>query len=121
MRNFITISEISSTKKLPISFIRWRLAKNNVKPIVNEKWTHNGFIGQPYKVDEMEKALIVKPKKEVKETPVNPIEPLIQKRKLYSNEFVCRVLRPHIKHYLNNKLIRDWNYLDWAEFNKLIE
>lgn len=123
MQNVTTISEIASIRKVSISLIRYRLAKNKVKPVGKAMWNHNGHVGQLYKIDEMEKVLADKPitKNESKQNTHIPIEPSIQKRKLYSNEFVCRVLRPHIKHYLNNKLIRDWNYLDWTEFNKLIE
>lgn len=74
MQNFVTISEISSTRNLPIGFIRYRLAKNKVKPVGKAIWNHNGHVGQLYKIDEMEKVLVDKPitKNEVKKsTPIS--------------------------------------------------
>lgn len=109
-----TISEISTLKNISVDSIRWQLTKQNIQPIDHIKWNLNGYIGKPYKKEDIETAL----------KSFNP-DKTIQLRTLRNNttkqpkEYVLKVLNSNIKSRLWNKKISDWKNKDWIEFNKL--
>lgn len=111
-----TISQASHEQNISVTSIRWQLVKNEIQPIDKMKWNLNGFIGQPYLKEDIQKVLSeFKPDKTIK----------IRNEKIksiskYSKEEVLIVLRKHMKHYLWNKYFTDWKQKDWIEFNKLI-
>jgi len=106
----ITITELSETYKLDAQAIRILLSKNNIEPIDKVRRKINGFKGFVYPLSESEKAIKDKLQK---------IEvPKIIKKK-YTGIQICDILRNDVKHYLNNKQVKDWNNLDWKEFNKI--
>lgn len=110
-----TISQASQEHNISVASIRWQLVKNEIHPIDKAKWKLNGFIGQPYFKDDIQKAISeFKPDKTIK----------LRKERFsninkYSKDEVLVVLRKYMKHYLWNKHFTDWNVNDWIEFNKL--
>lgn len=110
-----TISQVSHEHNISVTSIRWQLIKNEIQPIDKAKWKLNGFIGQPYFKDDIQKAISeFKPDKTIK----------LRKERFkniskYSKYEVLIVIRKNMKHYLWNKNFNEWNKNDWIEFNKL--
>lgn len=108
-----TISECSANCELSVTQIRWQLTKNEVQPIDTVKWVLRGYIGRPYKVEDVNKALSgYNPK--IKRIAI--VEP---QRINYTQSEIIQVLRNYPKYSLWNKHIKDWNSSDFTEFNNL--
>lgn len=109
-----TISEASTLNNISVDSIRWQLTKNDIKPIDNVKWNLNGYIGKPYKKEDIETAL----------KSFNP-DKTIQLRALrndttkHPKEYVLKVLNLNKKSRLWNKSLSDWKNKEWIEFNRL--
>lgn len=111
-----TISEAAYLNNVPVSTIRWQLKKNNIQPIEKKKWNLRGFIGLPYKLEDVQ--IVLGKFQRVKKEPVPEIEEPVTIKKITQKE-VCEVLRKDVKSSLNNKLIKFWTKEDWKEFNNL--
>lgn len=110
-----TISEQATLRGVDVDSIRWHLIKNKIEPIERKKWVLRGYIGRPYKLEDIDKVMQgFRPEKCIA-LRVDP-EPI---KKHYTQKEICQVLRNHIKNPLNNKLVKDWNYKDWQEFENL--
>jgi len=110
-----TISEQATIRGVDVDSIRWHLFKNKIEPIEKKKWVLRGYTGRPYKSEDID--LVMKGFRRERCVSLRNVK--VEKQKAYSQLEVCLVLRKHIKSYLNNKLLRDWNQVDWKEFNKL--
>lgn len=111
-----TISEQAVLRGVDVDSVRWQLTKNNIEPIERKKWVLRGYIGRPYLLEDIERAmkgfcpektiaLRNKPKKKIK--------------KHYSQKEICEVLRSDVKNPLNNKEVKNWSDNDWLTFEKL--
>lgn len=106
-----TIREFSEKTKIPVNSIRSLIRYNDIKPIDTEQYNIRGYRGKPFKIEEMENIITgFKPNEKQASEPI----------KKHSQKYVCEVLRKHVKSNLNNKLVKNWDYKDWVEFNKLI-
>lgn len=114
METLTTISELARSKDLTDQQIRVILQQHEINPVEKKKSVINGFCGHPYLIDQVENVL-----KHYARTKEKPKRNHLVKK--YPNEYVCKILRKNIKHYLNNREIFLWNAYDWAEFNKLNE
>lgn len=109
-----TISETSANCNLTVNQIRWQLTKNNVQPIDTVKWSLNGYLGRPYKVEEVSKAL-------ENYNPITNREIVITEevKPNYTQNEIIQVLRKHPKNNIWNKNIKYWTNSDFEEFKKL--
>jgi hypothetical protein len=107
-----TIQELSHTHKINDQQVRLLLIKNNILPIKNNKVVINGFSGRAYYSELCEPIMTAyvnsnaKPKR----------NEIIKKHSIIE---VLNVLRKDVKHVLWNKEIKNWNVLDWREFQVL--
>lgn len=114
--NYTTIPELSANTNLSTNSIRFQLYKNKIEPVEKVKLNINGFVGQPFKIEDVEKVIssFVPTSERIKID-----SDALKEIKKYSHQDVCKVLRNHIKSVLNNKIVSTWNYKDWQEFEEL--
>lgn len=110
-----TISEQAALRGVDVDSVRWQLTKNNIEPIERKKWVLRGYIGRPYLFEDIENAMNSFKPERVIALRKNQ-EPI---KKYYTQKEICQILRSYIKNPLNNKMVKDWNYKDWQEFENL--
>lgn len=123
LSNLTTVSEMCATYELKKGTILWLIKQNKIEKKTLFKKPLNGYIGHLYCKNSLEKAInkyLSKKNKpaldEQEEINVSVPYKVIKK---HSSNYVCSVLRKHTKSPLNNKVLKNWNYADWEEFEKL--
>ncbi len=112
--NLVTISEASIINNISVNTIRNQVYKHKIQPIDKVKWQLNGYLGHPFKKEDIEMVI-----SEYKNTEVKHIPEQEMKIKRYTSEEVCKVLRKHLNSTLWNKQISSWNIVDFRTFEKL--
>lgn len=110
MQTLITIPQIAHENLLSQTKVRDIIARYELQPVEKVKHVVNGFSGYPYSIEEINKAL--KNFTKDRERPKSVLRQM-------SHEQICKVLRNHLKSYLWNRKVNEWNFQDWKEFNKL--
>lgn len=110
MQTLITIPQIAHENFLSQTKVRDIIARYNLQPVEKVKHIINGYSGHPYLLDKVNESL--KNFVKAREKPKNVL------RKM-SHEDICKVLRLHLKSYLWNRKVNEWNRQDWNAFNEL--
>ncbi len=110
MEKLVTLPQIAHENFLSQSAIRNIFSRYELKPVEKVKHVINGYAGHPYSLDEVNSVLKSFLKK--REKPVSVL------RKM-SHEDICKVLRYHLKSYLWNRKVSEWNFNDWKAFEEL--
>lgn len=107
-----TITEVSAIHEISNQQLAKSIKNQRIKPLKDTRVTINGFIGNPYKLSDLQD-IITKFKEKKSKVKNNKF------LKKYTTEQICVILRKNPKHYLWNKQVTKWTIYDWKEFEKI--